>query len=150
MTALDLRIAQLDQSLAPWKGVAGNPPQGGWLRAIREALGMTTRQAAKRARVSQSTWVAAEHREAAGTISLGQLRRFGAALDCGLFYALIPAIPLRQRVDAQAEALARAEVASVAHSMALEEQRTDDAFIAAQIEERKREILRGRRSRLWD
>ena len=99
--------------------------------------------------VSQSTWVDAERREAAGTISLGQLRRLGAVLDCRLTHALVPDAPLRDKVDARAQQLAEAEVKAVAHSMALEQQRADDAYTRLQVEQRKQELLRGRRSRLW-
>ncbi len=149
MKASDLRIIQLDQSLAPWHDRVEEPPADGWLRTIRLALGMTTRQAAQRAGVQQSTWVGAERREAAGTISLGQLRRFGAVLDCRLALVLVPEMPLQQKLDQRAAALATQEVAAVAHSMALEQQRADDAYTRMQIDARKSELLRGRRSRLW-
>ena len=150
MNTRDLRLAQLDQALAPWRERADAPPADGWLRAIRMALGISTRQAAQRAGVSQSTWVDAERREAAGTISLGQLRRLGAALDCRLVHALVPDVPLRDKVDARAQKLAEAEVNAVAHSMALEQQRADDAYTRMQVAQRKQELLRGRRSRLWE
>ena len=150
MNTRDLRLVQLDQALAPWRERADAPPADGWLRAIRMALGISTRQAAQRAGVSQSTWVDAERREAAGTISLGQLRRLGAALDCRLVHALVPDAPLRDKVDARAQKLAEAEVNAVAHSMALEQQRADDAYTRMQVAQRKQELLRGRRSRLWD
>lgn len=150
MNTRDLQLIQLDQALAPWRDMAESPPASGWLHAIRMALGITTRQAAQRAGVSQSTWVDAEQREAAGTISLGQLRRLGAALDCRLVHALVPDMPLRNKVDARAEKLAQAEVNAVAHSMALEQQRADDDYTRAQVAQRKQDLLRGRRSRLWD
>ena len=150
MNTRDLRLVQLDQALVPWRERADAPPADGWLRAIRMALGISTRQAAQRAGVSQSTWVDAERREAAGTISLGQLRRLGAALDCRLVHALVPDVPLRDKVDARAQKLAEAEVNAVAHSMALEQQRADDAYTRMQVAQRKQELLRGRRSRLWE
>ena len=150
MNTRDLRLIQLDQALAPWRDRVESPPANGWLHAIRTALGITTRQAAQRAGVSQSTWVDAEQREAAGTISLGQLRRLGAALDCRLVHALVPDMPLRDKVDAHAEKLAQAEVNAVAHSMALEQQRADDQYTRAQVAQRKQDLLRGRRSRLWE
>ncbi len=149
MDSRDLRLNQLDQALALWREHTDPPPADGWLRAIRMALGISTRQAAQRAGVSQSTWVDAERREAAGTISLGQLRRLGAVLDCRLTHALVPDVPLRDTVDARAQQLAEAEVKAVAHSMALERQRADDAYTRLQVEQRKQELLRGRRSRLW-
>jgi predicted DNA-binding mobile mystery protein A len=150
MNTRDLRLVQLDQALAPWRERADAPPADGWLRAIRMALGISTRQAAQRVGVSQSTWVDAERREAAGTISLGQLRRLGAALDCRLVHALVPDVPLRDKVDARAQKLAEAEVNAVAHSMALEQQHADDAYTRMQVAQRKQELLRGRRSRLWE
>lgn len=150
MNTRDLRLVQLDQALAPWRERVAAPPADGWLRAIRMALGISTRQAAQRVGVSQSTWVDAERREAAGTISLGQLRRLGAVLDCRLVHALVPDVPLRDKVDVRAQKLAEAEVNAVAHSMALEQQRTDDAYTRMQVAQRKQELLRGRRSRLWD
>ncbi len=150
MNTRDLRLAQLDQALAPWRECAESPPAEGWLQAVRSALGLTTRQAAQRAGVSQSSWVDAERREAAGTISLGQLRRLGAALDCRLVHALVPDAPLRDKLYARAEARAQAEVNAVAHSMALEQQRADDQYTRLQVEQRKQELLRGRRSRLWE
>lgn len=150
MNTRDLHLTQLDQALAPWRAMTASPPAGGWLQDIRMALGISTRQAAQRAGVSQSTWVDAERREAAGTISLGQLRRLGAALDCRLVHALVPDRPLREKVDARAQQLAEAEVNAVAHSMALEQQRADDDYTRLQVEQRKQELLRGRRSRLWE
>jgi len=150
MNNRDLQLVQLDHALEPWRELPQSPPAAGWLQAIRLALGISTRQAAQRAGVSQSTWVDAEQREAAGTISLGQLRRLGAALDCRLVHALVPDMSLRDKVDARAGKLAQAEVDAVAHSMALEQQRADDQYTRMQVEQRKQDLLRGRRSRLWE
>jgi hypothetical protein len=63
---------------------------------------------------------------------------------------LIPRTSFAEQVDAQAERKARERVAAVAHTMALEAQGTGDAFQQPQIEYLKHELLRGRRSRLWD
>ena len=151
MRPTDLKLRQLDAAL---RAVAERslpaPPRGGWLKAIREALGITTRQIAGRLGLAHSTVVEAEQGEAAGTITLAQLRRLANVLDCDLRYVLIPRSPLAERVDAQAERKAREQVASVAHTMALEAQSTDSEFQRRQIAEVKSELLRGRRSRLWD
>jgi len=149
MNPKELRLLQLDQTLAPWRELAGPTPADGWLRSIRMALGMSTRQAAQRAGVAQSSWVDAEQREIAGTISLGQLRRLGAVLDCRLVHALVPDLPLQEKIEARAGKLAQQEVGAVAHSMALEQQRADDAFTRKLVEDCKREFLRGKWSKLW-
>jgi predicted DNA-binding mobile mystery protein A len=65
-------------------------PNRGWIKAIREALGMTTVQLAKRLGVKQPSVTALEQSEAKGTIELATLRRVAEALDCVLVYALVP------------------------------------------------------------
>jgi predicted DNA-binding mobile mystery protein A len=151
MDAASLKLRQLDNALGP---IATNPlparPRGGWIRAIRSGLGLTTRQLAARLGLAQATLVAAERSEAAETISLGQLRRLADALNCDLRYVLVPRTPLAEQVDAQAERKARERVASVAHTMALEAQRAGSDFEERQVAAVKDELLRGRRSRLWD
>src|ERR1700689_4095382 len=69
-------------------------PVRGWTKAVREALGMTTAQLAKRLGVKQPSVVALEQSEAKGTIELATLRRVAEALDCTLVYALVPNKPL--------------------------------------------------------
>jgi predicted DNA-binding mobile mystery protein A len=147
----DLRLRQLDLALRPLASSdLPAPPRGGWLKAIREALGITTRQFARRLGLASSTVVEAERSEAAGTMSVAQLRRLANALDCELRYVLIPRRPLPEVVDAQAERKARERIAPLAHSMALEQQRAGSEFEELQVAAVKDELLRGRRSRLWD
>ena len=111
---------------------------------------MTTRQFAARLGLAQSTVVQAEQSEAVGTMTLAQLQRLATALECDLRYVLVPRTPLADRVDAQAERKARERVSSVAHTMALEVQGAGSDFEQDQIAAEKAELLRGRRSRLWD
>ena len=151
MKSADLRLRQLDDALRPLSESALPTPQrGGWLKTIREALGITTRQLATRVGLAQSTLIESEQGEAAETISLAQLRRLADALGCELRYALIPRTPLAGQVDAQADRKARERVAAVAHTMELEAQRAGSEFEKEQIAAVKDELLRGRRSRLWD
>ena len=70
-----LPLQQQDNTLSPW-------PSGGWLRAVRQALGMTTRQLAKAVGVTQAAVVDAEGSEAKGDITLTTLQRYAAALGC--------------------------------------------------------------------
>lgn len=151
MLSSDLKLRQLDEVLRPLAGEAlPEPPRQGWLKAIREALGITTRQFARRVGLANSTVVEAEKGEAAGTISIAQLRRLADALDCDVRYVLVPRASLATKVDTQAERKARERVAPLAHSMALEQQRAGSEFEDLQVAAVKDELLRGRRSRLWD
>src|SRR6266567_3571094 len=70
------------------------PPVRGWIKAIREALGMSSAQLAKRLKIKQPTVTAMEQSELKGTIQLATLRRIAAAMNCTLVYALVPNDPL--------------------------------------------------------
>lgn len=145
----DLPLKHLDEQLAPWRGLPSLRPKAGWLRAIREALGMTVRQFAKTAGVAPSTAQAAERAEAKGDISLSTLTRYAETLGCEVRYVLVPRELLQQVVEQRAEAIARAEVAAVHHSMTLEAQATSQEQVERQVAEFRRKLLEGPRSRLW-
>lgn len=149
MTTRDLLLDQLESTLGDLRHLNPSRPRQGWLRAIRTALGMTTVQLAKRLQTSQSTVVAYEQREAAGTITLATLRRAAAAMDCELVYALVPRRPLREVVEERAELVARRKLASVAHSMKLEAQGVSDDAMARQVQELARKLVARRRGDLW-
>src|ERR1700722_6360580 len=83
------------------------PPVRGWIKAVREALGMTTAQLAARLRVKQPSIVDVEQSEARGSIELATLRRVAEALDCTLVYALVPNKPLESTVRDRARAFMR-------------------------------------------
>lgn len=115
-----LRLDQRFEQMGPADRYA--PPVRGWIKAIRQALGMTTAQLAKRMGVRQPSVVALEQSEVRGTIELATLRRAAEALDCTLVYALIPNKPLEATVRERARAFARRRWRPVEHSMLLEDQ----------------------------
>jgi predicted DNA-binding mobile mystery protein A len=114
------------------------PPSKGWIRAIRDALGMTGSQLAARLGVRPQTIDAIEKSEARGNIQLGTLRRAAEAVDCTLVYALVPNASLEGAVYRRARAMAVRDLQRVAHTMKLEAQQTD----AAGFEERVGEYIR--------
>ncbi len=108
------------------------PPKG-WVRALRDALGMTGAQLGARMGIRPQTVETIEKSEAAGTIQLNTLRRAAEALDCTLVYALVPNTSLEAMVNARARKIAMRELQRVAHTMRLEAQGTDDADLEARI-----------------
>jgi len=144
-----LPLQQLDKTLTPWRSVPRLRPAGGWLRAVRQALGMTTRQLARSVGVTQAAVADAERSEAKGDITLTTLQRYAAALDCEVVYALVPKRPLQEVVYERADRIAQDQVARVSHSMALEDQSTSSEHSELQIAELRRKLLEGKRSRLW-
>jgi predicted DNA-binding mobile mystery protein A len=122
-------------------------PVRGWIKAVREALGMSTAQLAKRLRIKQPSLVELEKSEARGTIELATLRRVAEALDCTLVYALVPNKPLESTVRARARVFAQKRRGPVEHSMMLEDQKVP----AKNVEARLDEIVRETNPRLfWD
>jgi predicted DNA-binding mobile mystery protein A len=138
---LDERFKGMGQSAAYAQ------PVRGWVKAIREALGISTAQLAKRAGVRQPSIVALEQSEAKGTIELATLKRIAEALDCKLIYALVPNKPLEQTVRERARLFARRRLEPIEHSMALEDQKVARKESEALIDEILRET---NPRRLWD
>lgn len=137
---------RLDQRLV---GVdLGQRPPRGWIRAIREALGMTTGQLGQRMGVTQSRVSQLERSEEVGSIRLDTLERAARALNCEVRYVFVPNEPLEDMVKRQARLRAQAEVDAVTHTMALEDQVPELDVINAQVEELAQRFVDGRR--LWD
>ena len=125
-------------------------PQRGWVKAIREALGMTTAQLAKRLGVSQPRVVGIEQAEAKGAITLDSLERAAHALDCRLVYALVPRKPLDALIAERASRLATTRLNSTRHSMALEAQALDANDEDEQRKRLIRQLIEQAGSELWD
>jgi predicted DNA-binding mobile mystery protein A len=120
----ELRLKQLDRTLATFKEARNEErPQRGWLRAIREALGLSLEDVGARLKKPRQRILEFEKAEAENRITLQSLRRVAAALDCNLVYALVPKTgsvlelaELRTRQDATRDVL------DVEHTMSLENQ----------------------------
>jgi predicted DNA-binding mobile mystery protein A len=123
------------------------PPKG-WIRAIRDALGMTGVQFARRLRIRPQSVDALEQSEATGSIQLKTLRRAAEALDCTLVYALVPKTSLVGAVEDRARKIAVRDLGRVAHTMKLEAQDTGNANLEARIEAYIRDVLKERD--LWN
>jgi predicted DNA-binding mobile mystery protein A len=125
------------------------PPKG-WLRAIRDALGMTTAQYARRLGVSQPRIVELEKSEQKGNLTLNTLQRAAEALGCRLVYILVPEHPLADVVTARAELMAESQSQAVEQTMRLEDQAVKDKRAARDLRRQMVEELLRHPKRLWD
>lgn len=100
-------------------------PQRGWIRAIRDALGMPAVDLAERMGVTGATVRSLEKSEVSGGIRISSLRRAAEAMDCTLVYAFIPNRGLESTVRSQAHAILAEQEARVQQTMLLEEQPGD-------------------------
>ncbi len=124
------------------------PPPKGWIRAIRDALGMSGVQLAFRLKVRPQTVEAIEKSEATDSIQLSTLRRAAEAMGCTLVYALVPNTSLADEVKQRARKIAIRDLQRVAHTMKLEAQETGDAGMEARIEAYIRDAIKDRN--LWN
>jgi predicted DNA-binding mobile mystery protein A len=134
--ALDRRFEVL-RTFAP-KAVA---PKDGWVRAIREALGMSAADLAARIGIAETAVLSMERNERTDRVRLDTLRRAATALDCELVYALVPQRPLEQTVENRALEVAASQLRAVDHSMRLESQGVADAVLRDHLTEQAELLL---------
>ena len=144
-------IRHLDKRFSNLRPLAKvqRPPKG-WIRAIRDALGMTTTQFARRLGVSQPRIVELEKSEQGGSVTLNTLQRAAEALGCRLVYVLVPDRPLAEVVRDRAELIAERQSRAVEHTMRLEDQAVRDKRAARALREQAIDDLLKRPARLWD
>lgn len=144
-------IRHLDKRFTGLRRLAQSPrPPKGWLRAIRNALGMTTAQFARRLGVSQPRIIELEQSEVSGSVTLNTLQRAAEGLGCRLVYALIPEKPLAETVRERTELIAERQLKAVEQTMRLEDQSVKDATAAKDLRRQFVEELLRRPARLWD
>lgn len=136
--ALDRRLAE---------AVVPELPAGGWIRAAREALGMSAVQLAARIGVTRQAIGQFEQGELEGSIELSTLRRAAESLGCRFVYALVPTSSFEEIVAERARRVASTELAAVDQTMLLEGQRVEREQAHERLEERAEELIGSRR--LW-
>ncbi|MDP2409920.1 MAG: mobile mystery protein A [Pseudolabrys sp.] len=145
------RPEQLDKRFEQLRVVTQTvKPARGWIRAIRETLGMTTAQLASRMGVKQPRIIELEKAEATGNITLTSLERAAEALGCRLVYTLVPHKPLADTLHERALLAARKSLAAVEQTMRLESQEVSDMTSRADTERHLVEQALRKPARLWD
>ena len=136
----------LDSHFDEWQPLRGlaRPPRG-WVRAIREALGMSAATLSERLGTTAGAVTRLEQSEAADRIRLDTLRRAADALGCDLVYLLVPRRPLTAVVRDRARELAHHQIIATEQTMRLEDQATGKT---SEMEDRLTEQL-VERGGLW-
>ncbi len=114
---------QLDTTLRkfrPFVDIA-TPPKG-WIRAIRDALGMSCRQLADRLNVTRQCASLIEKNELTGSATLKTMRKIAERLDCAFVYGFVPRTSLEQIVRNRAREIAGERLTRASQTMMLEKQ----------------------------
>ena len=131
-----LDIDRLDRhlrSLATAEDTLHALPPGGWVKTIREALGMSAAQLAARLGVSRAAVYKLEDRETGRNITLQQLDKAAEALDCKLLYAVVPRRSLEQTIRDRARQKAEQQLRSANASMGLEAEGVEGSDFATAV-----------------
>ncbi|MEE9310022.1 MAG: mobile mystery protein A [Cocleimonas sp.] len=76
-------------------------PADGWVRSVRDSLGMSRRQLAGRLGVSVSRIQRLEHDEVTGSVTMKTMMRTAEAVDCVFVYAVIPKTSINDSLQKQ-------------------------------------------------
>lgn len=116
-------------------------PHRGWVRAVRDALGMSTTELGIRMGISQQSVVGIEQSEERQSIQLHTLARAAAAMECELVYVIVPKESLGTIVRKRARDQARRLLLDVGHHSMIEDQTVSDSDLEAQIEDLADELI---------
>ena len=125
-------------------------PGKGWIRAIRNALGMTGEQLASRLNVNKQRVSRIEQDEKLGKVKLETLRNVAEALDCVFVYGFVPRYSLEQTVRNQAGVVAKKRMARSNQTMRLEEQELSEKEKEKALEGLIEDIMNEMPKSLWD
>ncbi|MDP2697486.1 mobile mystery protein A [Thalassospira sp.] len=150
MPQATLARKNLDKRFADLARVEMTRPSKGWIRAIRDALGISATQFARRLGVKQPRISALEKAEISGAVSIQTLRAAAEALGCKFVYAILPETSLEDLVRVQAAKRAEQELRRIHHTMTLENQSLNSSDIADERQRLINELLNGSMRRLWE
>ena len=140
---------QLDKRLNVLSKTNLKRPPRGWIKAIREALGMTSEQLGARIGLSQPRIHVIEKSEITGSITLGTLEKAAQALECQLVYALVPRKSLQELVMERARKTATNRLRNAGHTMALEAQGVEFEDEEEQLNQLSKRLLEKAVSEIW-
>ena len=144
-------IQQLDTTLKRFRPLLDTRmPQKGWIRAIRDALGMNGRQLADRLNVTRQRVDQIENDELKGSATIRSMRRIAECLDCAFVYAFVPRISLQQIVRDQAVKIAKERLARASVTMGLEDQGLNAKENARVLAEMVEDLVDTMPSNMWD
>lgn len=121
MDARILQIRALDKKTSELKSANNIISHGsGWINTVREAIGMTAIQLAKRLGVSQPRITKMETNEE--NLKLSTMKKTAEAMNCEFVYYFKPKTTFQNLVEEQAQKKAAEILKSVNINMALEDQ----------------------------
>jgi predicted DNA-binding mobile mystery protein A len=147
-----LQIQQLNSKMLAYASLQKvAPPPTGWIKAIRNAIGMSMLQLGNRLSITKQSVQDIERREKDGSVTIKALREAARALDMQLVYGFVPNDrSLELLIERKAKELATQIVMRTNNTMKLEDQENTKQRIEKAIQERTTIIKTEMPKTLWD
>ena len=152
MDKKSLQIQQLNGKMLAYASLQKlAPPPTGWIKAIRNAIGMSMLQLGNRLSITKQSVQDMENREKDGSVTIKALREAARALDMQLVYGFVPNDgSLELLIERKAKELATQIVMRTNNTMKLEDQGNTKQRIEKAIQERTITIKNEMPKTLWD
>lgn len=142
---------QLDKRLESLKVFAPlGAPQQGWIKAVREALGLSARQLGKKVGLDQSRVSRLENAEKDGSLKLSSLQKIAKGLNMRFVYGFVPEETLEAMVKMQARKIALKRLKRLSSTMRLEKQKLSDEEQEKALNDMIEKILIDQPKDFWD
>ena len=147
-----LQFQQLNEKMDQLNGMQHViVPPIGWIKAIRNGIGMSMEQLGKKLSITKQGVMDIEKREKEGAITIKSMQEIAKAIDMQFVYGFVPnAGSLEQMMDMRALEMATKIVERSSNTMKLEDQANSKERIEKAIKERATEIINKTPKILWD
>lgn len=142
---------QLDKKLDSLRAIAlSGAPKQGWIKTIREALGLSARQLGGKTGIDQSRISRLENAEKDGSLKLSSLQKIAKGLNMRFVYAFVPEESLEQMVRVQAKKIALKRLNQLNNTMRLEKQGLSGEERKKALEDMVEQIMIDQPKDFWD
>lgn len=147
-----LQFQQLNEKILQLAGMQHViVPPIGWIKAIRNSIGMSMEQLGKKLSITKQGVMDIEKREMEGATTIKAMQEIAKAMDTQFVYGFVPnAGSLEQMIETRALEIAKTIVQRTSTTMKLEEQANSKERIEKAIKERAAEIINKTPKILWD
>jgi len=138
-------IKSYQKKFDSFKQISKEKPLQGWIKTIRELLGMTSIQFSKKLKVSQPRLAVIEKNEK--NLKLSTMEKIADELNCDFVYALVPRENVNDIIYNRAKQKALNIVTKVNNNMSLENQLSENKEI---LEDTIEYLLSKKAAKIWD
>jgi predicted DNA-binding mobile mystery protein A len=145
----DLHLKHVNERLRSLKeqDLVMRPTQG-WIKFIREALGMSSKALAQKLQIKAPTLSETEKRELDESITLKNLRKTAEAMNCDLVYYFLPRQEIKKMIEERARYVASQKFRDIQNHMDLENQAVSEEYLKMQIDSMVTKLIESKK--LWD